>query len=328
MKRPILIAVSAWIISPFCVAAENSTADSERPRIVLAVPYVSRIGEPFSIDISIVPPVKTPVVVTLQPVNGIAFANSKIVILPGQKRSVSAKAASSGADGIPWIRATAEGFDFSEIAVDLGFLGHLKPNTTGKLPYGVPSTLTLSLVDKDGKPFVSDKELDVSVDSADAHLQMGTQQNGTLKFRLLRNANVSPQFQIVPRNLVGGDVHLNTTLTFDGISEDFSLDSQSLTLSTEPVWWLPIVLAVGGGLLYGIYKALDFKTWPPGKVLLSVVTIILSSGLAGVLGYLIANLDLLGLKLDPGVLRSYPLSGFLVAYLGIDALASKKLVPS
>jgi len=42
------------------------------------------------------------------------------------------------------------------------------------------------------------------------------------------------------------------------------------------------------------------------------------------LAYLTANLDLFGVKLDPNILRTYPLLGFLFAYIGIDQLFAKR----
>jgi hypothetical protein len=42
------------------------------------------------------------------------------------------------------------------------------------------------------------------------------------------------------------------------------------------------------------------------------------------LAYLTANLDLFGLKLDPNILRTYPLLGFLFSYIGIDRLFAKR----
>ena len=54
---------------------------------------------------------------------------------------------------------------------------------------------------------------------------------------------------------------------------------------------------------------------------LQIVTAIV----VGLLAYLTANLDLLGLKLDPNVLGTYPLLGFLFAYIGIDKVFAGRL---
>lgn len=46
----------------------------------------------------------------------------------------------------------------------------------------------------------------------------------------------------------------------------------------------------------------------------------MTSILAGIIAWLFADFDILGIKLDPHVLRTYPLLGFLFSYIGIDVL--------
>lgn len=321
-----LLWVSA-LLSALCFAQEPETADTS-PHLQLSVPYTARVGQSFQIEVYVEPAASKPVVATLEDESGIGLTFSRpiVTIAPGHKSSVSVKATSLGSDGIPWIRAISDDYGSAESPVNLGFVGHLKATNSGRIPYGVGSTLTLALVDKDGKSFPTDKGFDVSIDSADATLQVENQMGMSIKMKMRRNANITPQFKVTPLSRQGGDIHLNTTLTFSELNPDLSLDSQSFVFQTEPVWWLPLVLAIGGGLLYGSYKALNYKEWPQEKVYRSVLTSIVIGGLSGFLGYLIANLDLLGLKLDPNVLRSYPLFGFLVAYMGVDALVGK-LVP-
>ena len=105
------------------------------------------------------------------------------------------------------------------------------------------------------------------------------------------------------------------------------MNSETFSIPTAAADWLPIVLAVAGGLLYGAYKILN-SALPDQHRAWASTAIFLTSGVAGFIGYLIADLDLLGLKLDPTVLRSYPLLGFLVAYFGIDILVKNKIPPA
>jgi hypothetical protein len=307
--------------SLFFVTLDCNAQGVSNARVILSTPYAGKVGEPFQIELSLDPPNAKPVEVTFEPREGIVYPKARIIVGPGAHQFVAAKPTTLGTDGMPWIHATASGYDAGWEAINLGFLGHLKPSGVDKLPYAEPTSLTFSLVDQEGRAFRSDKELSLLVESTDAALQMHDQ-TGSLKLKLLRFANVSPQFQVTSKNLEGGAIHINTTLMY---SEDYSLDSQSFSIPSEPAWWVPIALAIGGGLLYGIYKALDFKNLPAQNVTWTIVGLITTSGLSGVLGYLIADLDLLGLKLDPNVLRTYPLIGFLVAYIGMDTLVTDKL---
>jgi hypothetical protein len=291
------------------------------PRILAGIPYAGKVGEQFQIELSLDPPNAKPVEVTFEPRDGIVYPKTRFIVDPGVHQFLLAKPTTLGTDGLPWVHATASGYDAAWEAIDVGFLGHVKPSSVDKLPYNRPTSLTLLLVDQEGKPLRSDKELSLLIESTDASLKMNDQL-GSLKLKLLRFANISSQFQVTPKNLEGGDIHINTTLMFN---EDFSLDSQSFSIRTEPAWWVPIAFAIGGGLLYGIYKALDFKNLPEKNRGWTIAGLIITSALSGFLGYLIANLDLLGLKLDPDVLRSYPLIGFIVAYIGMDSLVIDRL---
>ncbi len=320
LSRVVCSAVSILLVVAGSVLTRSAIADDEtaQPRISLSVPWTAKVGDTFLLPVSLVPSSQTPVRVEFDTDNIDYGVNSNITIEPGQTKSIVVKIKRARADGLAWVHAFADRYPDAWAEINVGFVGHLRLNALSSLPYGVPSTLTLSLVDKDGKLFASSSELDIKIESADVMIQ-GAKDNHTLELPLPANATVSPQFQVIPQKVRGGDVHLNTTLLVSGAV----IDSQSITVQTDPVMWLPIVLAVSGGLIFGIYKILDFQKLPHHRKGLAVTAIIVTSILAGVLGYLIADLDLLGIKLDPAVLRSYPLLGFLVAYIGIDPLMNK-----
>jgi len=302
--------------------AGRSEEKSVTPYVNIRLPNRAKIGQPFQADISIVPASNKPVEIRMDPL-GMKYSESRFTLSPGGRKFITSTVTDS-LDGLAWVHGYASGYQDGWNSIDVGFLGHLKPNSTERLPYGHPTTLTLSLVDKEGNPFSSSSELALLVDSADAVLQSGNQQ-GSLRLKLSPGMSISPQFQVTPRNVQGGTIHLNTTLTIS--DQNFSLNSETFSIPTAAADWLPIVLAVAGGLLYGAYKILN-SALPDQHRAWASTAIFLTSGVAGFIGYLIADLDLLGLKLDPTVLRSYPLLGFLVAYFGIDILVKNKIPPA
>jgi hypothetical protein len=93
----------------------------------------------------------------------------------------------------------------------------------------------------------------------------------------------------------------------------------NFSLQVVPVWWLPIALAMSGSLLYWIYS---FARKP--VVSSAIFPEIIAGIFGGLIAYLFAGYDLLGLKLDPNVLKTYPLLGFLFAYVGIDVLLGNR----
>lgn len=319
MKEALSFFILAFGAVTTCFAGQP--ADS--PHLVMRAPYAAtKVGETFQVQLLIDPPVQEAVIATFEINKNFSFERRTVEIRPNSKPSVMVKVMGAGFDGLPFLKASSDKYGDAEIAINIGFLGHIKSSSTSRIPYEGWSVVTLALVNQDGKPFSSDKELNLLVQSTDAVLRMGKDQGGSINLRLLRNANVTQPFEVRSLRLQGGDIHLTTTLTTNEIP-NFSLDTQYLSFQVDPAWWLPLVLAIGGGLMYGTYKALNTAEWPKEKVAHAIVAALLTSALAGVFGYLIANLDLLGLKLDPSSLRSYPLLGFLVAYIGVDPLLNK-----
>lgn len=316
IRRLLCLHLMMW--SAACWPAQN---DAPQPKVSIGVPYSAKIGEPFNVDISIYPPVKKPVRVRFETNGAFSLPKGPLEIPPASPLPVTIKPLSANPDGIPWIQVFTDEYGEDHRWINLGFMGHVKASIMGKIPYGSWSTITLALVDKDGKPFSADVPLEVLVQSTDAALRMGAE-SGAIKISMLRNASFTNPFEIQPLSLKGGDIHLSTTLT-SGNLPDYSLDTQYVTIAAEPAWWVPVVLAIGGGLLYGIYKVLNLAESATQRVRVAVTATIVTSAIAGLFGYLIASLDLLGLKLDPNSLRSYPLLGFLVAYMGVDPFVDR-----
>jgi hypothetical protein len=166
----------------------------------------------------------------------------------------------------------------------------------------------------------------MDLQSADADLSESTTQpegmsksSTPISLEVPVGSTASRPFSIRSHNRKGGPVHLLATLKKD----DAVLAQNVFSLDTEPVWWLPIFLAIGGAVLYGFYHDLE-ETDSKAHSRRALVTRLSATVLAGAIAYLFADFDLLGLKLDPHLLRTYPLLGFLFSFLGIDILVSKR----
>jgi hypothetical protein len=319
MKQVIFALLIIWCEA--CCCADNPASTS---KLWVSTPLLAKIGDPFLLDVRMVPPLQRSVPVRLE--SNVPFSSSSgttVVISPGSQLQITLKMLGGSSDGLAWIRGSTDGYGDNYSYMSLGFLGHIKSNAIGKLPYGSWSTIALALVDRDGKPLSSVVSFAILVQSTDALLK-SDQERSSITLKLLRNANFTEPFQVKPISLQGGEVHLTTTLTSpNNFPDDFSLDSQYLTLQADPAWWVPLILAIGGGMIYGLYKSLNLGELPKEKVAPAIIVTLVTTAIAGLFGYLIASLDLLGLKLDPNSLRSYPLLGFLVAYIGVDPFVNK-----
>ena len=259
----------------------------------------------------------------------ISFQPNSFPLLPGERKQVTVTINSS-LSGLTSFSARGSEGSFCQNYIVAGFLGHLKVEPV-RLAYNKARTLTVDMVDNNANTIPVGVPLYIYIDTSDALLTQITVANGRDRQQLAGTAEIftqigsgnssTSQFSIISPSIWGGPVHLKVIAKT--MAGGQSVAEGNFTFDTDPAVWLPISLAIGGALLYGVYSlAQDTKLgshWKravPFQIVVSVV--------AGLLAYLTANLDLFGVKLDPNILRTYPLLGFLFAYIGIDQLFAKR----
>lgn len=295
------------------------------------------VGQWFTIDVVLhdnkpTAAASAPLKVTVTTDDGeaVSYKPSSFPLTPGKHQRVQVKINKTGAGIVPIALFADEGYYPYTTEIEVGFQGHLKAAHITALTYDDPAAVNIGIVDSNDKSLAVDAPLEMQVQAVDALLSDGVLSQTTkeriwtdhLKMRISPGARSSPQFQIRSTNIKGGDVHLLATLNlqYDGavIAQD------SFSFSVNPALWLPIVLAILGSLLYGAYNFVQSPKSSWQDILLQLA----ASVLGGVIAYLFAGFDLLGIKLDPNVLKTYPLLGFLFSYIGIEILLSKRFRPS
>ena len=103
------------------------------------------------------------------------------------------------------------------------------------------------------------------------------------------------------------------------------VNNEYLTVNVKPAWWLVLGLAMLGGIISTVYRisqALASDT--PAKVLFrQSIFKIITGALSGAAAYLLADLDVIGVKLDTTSPRTFCILGFLFAYVGMDFFLGK-----
>jgi len=107
---------------------------------------------------------------------------------------------------------------------------------------------------------------------------------------------------------------LTTSLAMSGII----LSQENHSFEVAPASWLPILSAIIGALLYSLYSIVNDEK--RAKIREKIGTGVV----AGAIAWLFTGFDLLGLRLDTHSLRTYAVTGFLFAFLGVAVLLSKK----
>jgi hypothetical protein len=295
--------------------------DQSKPSLTVFAPYVAKINEPFQVEVYFDPPSDAPVTVQMEPRPGLSFSKRRFQLQGSKHQFLSVKITSNPRSGLAWINANGDSGETAWSAVDVSFDGHLKPTWTEPVAYDRPTTLSLAIVDRDGKPIPFDGDLELKLDSVDGTINRSDKQ---VSISIPTASRVTPQFQLKPLSPWGGNVHLTGVLTAPNYTHVLAQDQ--FVFTAHPAWWVPVLLALFGGMLHAIYKIvriplpIRLRNW-----LYASIAIVGTSSISALVGYLFADFDLLGLKLDPNVLRTYPIVGFLFSYFGVDSLLSDKL---
>ena len=131
--------------------------------------------------------------------------------------------------------------------------------------------------------------------------------------------SASPTFRLQSISFWGGTTHLTAKLHLEN---GVVLAEGNFSFKSEPVYGLPVLFAMLGAFLYAAYRLIEAPTSPTWR---EIRTAIVSSIVAGVLAWLFARMDILGIKLDPDLLRTYLLLGFALSFLGVDKVINKAL---
>jgi hypothetical protein len=292
-----------------------------------AWPYGIDLNESFTIDCSLkdTKPDTKPVRVKAEKDARIQYDPKEFTVKPGSIQLINVKILRSKS-GIALLALHPDGgYPAWEMPVDVGFQGHLKISPNIDFSYDDPQTVVISIVDDNGKAMAVGNELQMDVQAVGAMVRAGVADpkdvgwNEILPMKINIKASVSPQFQIRSTSKRGGTVHLLVSLR---LPDGAMLAQDNFSFQVTPTWWLPIAFAMAGSLLYWLYSFVQTpkKGW-------SIVLQIIAALLGGTIAYLFASFDLLGLKLDPNVLKTYALLGFLFAYVGVEVVLAKRFRP-
>jgi hypothetical protein len=306
----------------------SPTQTSSNPYVWIFTPNIAYLNEPFTVQIQLVNGPEQLTLVKVEQTHDLYLSEHEFKLRPGERKYITARIKSSRT-GLAWIHADAgPSYEDRYEIVNLGFIGHLKPSTLNPVAYNTEASLDFTIIDGDGKSVPFDSELNLTLDSSDATLKskdnlLTDGSDKKISVKLQPGSRSTPFFQVVSKNVRGGDIHLSASLSVP--ERGIVLAQQDVVLPAQPAWWLPFLLALGGGLLHGFYKIVKLPVGvEKAATLKDTWSILATSAIAGIVGYLFADFDLLGLKLDPNLLRTYPVMGFLFAYFGFDIVLGER----
>ena len=235
-----------------------------------------------------------------------------------QKVTATIRTAESG---LARLHCYAHGWDPIDQTIDTGFSAKLKTNLGEAIESRTVKSLALSFVDRDGNPIKLD---------APATLWL---RGSKVKFLSLNPVGWTDvvAFQLGPgSSKLAVDIKPTTFSADTGLitavlnTPQGALYDDNIYVSIAPPWYAPLTMAILGGLLYSaaqFLRRLASKRKPMLRsVLLSGILSLVAGALAGVVAYLLATWNVLGIRIDPNSLKGFVVLGFLFSYLGIDAV--------
>lgn|SRR5947209_5091037 len=269
--------------------------------------------------------------VYMDPSDSFEYTPAEFALSAGKRQTVIAKL-KKNESGLAQINITSDGFHDFSFNVDAGFTGKLKAVTAQNMESLKTYPVTFSVVNGQDAPVHLDANALIRVRAVNGLLQGAPDQPWVpaLKIPVLAGSTSSQAFLVKPSAITGEPVVL--TASMYPWQNDVVISDQRLELAVMPAWWYTLALAILGGCIPPIYRFLTAwadtepsetgrKKIPWARGMVKLIT----GAVAGVVAYLFAAWDIIGVKLDMSSSRTFLILGFLFSYIGVDVLMKRVL---
>jgi hypothetical protein len=242
-------------------------------------------------------------------------------VKPGERKTIKATVLKTNS-GLAPIVATADNWETYTTIVITGFNARLKTNITEAIDSGVTKSFSINLVDNQGNPVQLDSDVDLTLQGSQIKVKTSedTAWHDRIVIPLRENSSSSPALSIQSDSLIADKGLISVQLESNG----FVVHNADLWIEVKPRWYVPLLMAMLGGVLQGIYKVVKESKNPKNSLLpygLGAALVGLSTGaISGALAYLMANWGVLGIKVDTTTLQGFVILGFLFSYIGVDVV--------
>lgn len=319
------------VVSPL-VDVSPSMRLPEPPSIVIDLPLSVGINRTFELDVWLDTSkhLESKVVeVSLEQTNRMSYDPRIFSLTPGLRKTVHARVLDSPS-GLAEIAAAVDGWATQPIIIDAGFSGYLKSDLGDSIESGEVKSFSLEFTDHNGASIRLDTPTRLKLQVTSALLRHKNDEHWTdrLEVPLERGASSTPLLQVMSDSLSGDTGLLLAQLA---INDKYVIHSDKFHFTVLPRWWLPLLMAILGALLYTLYETTRTVTanrrYSFRLFLRRGLPRIVTGILAGILSYFLASYNILGVDIKTTSLRGFVILGFLFSYVGIDLILNK-LVPT
>jgi len=312
--------------------SNRGNGNSDIGQLRIDIPDNVEIGTPFNIDMwidFIDPSYSGSVKVFMEQTNKVLYEPRVFEVKPDEPRTQVKVTIVKAPSGLAMIRASANGLEELLEPLDVNFSVKLKPNNLDQpLVSGVATNVNFDFVNGKGEPVALDAPIRLTLSSANLYVRIKPTDAwvDTVELDVPQNYTSSPAIQVKPRwlwspnnGLLGVAARIG-----DKGNYSFTVRNENLPFKVVPRWWLPLVVAILGGIIFSLYQAAQdwAKSTEPKarRVVPILIQRILPGALAGALAYFLVNMNILGIKIDTTALQGFLVLGFLFAYVGIDTI--------
>ena len=254
----------------------------------------------------------------------VKYMPQEFTLKAGERKTVRATIVKSDS-GLAVIWASAINWDPINVTVDAGFSAKLKTNLSEPIESNKPKTFIINLTDDKGGAVRLDATVNLILEASRIEMfdKQGNKWSERVELQLDKGVSSTPPMEIRSKSW-GPDrgVISAKVMSFSG-----PVANEIISISILPRWYLPMLMAMVGGLLHSMYQVLTRFPGSSGPFRGFLLTVafpgLISGVLAGLLAYLLARWDVLGIKVDTTSLQGFVILGFLFSYVGIDVVLKK-----
>lgn len=269
------------------------------------IPDAISVNEPFKMDVWYEPSKPTPGAaanVFFDRGVNVVYEPAELALTPFRRSAVKVTI-KKAPSGLARLAAYSRCCPTRTATVVSEFKGRVRALEPSTLESRRQQPVSVALDDNQNRPLVLDADLDLRIAAFNAEVSAdGKAWHASITSRIRKGAARSDYFYVRPLPIDVANGHIQVTGYSDGGNVAFPDDLAFLV--TSP-WWLKLVMAMLGAFLYALYKRLNAT-----ETETELVTFLRSLGaalVAGVFAYVLAGLNLFGIKLDTTSLQTFVL---------------------
>ena len=312
------------LLTATAAAPPPKAPDADEPHIELDAPWTVQPNSQFDMAVKYVAETgDEPAEVTMGTTNGVTYSARSMTLNPGETKHVTVTVAKT-ASGLAQLMLMTNLKDNALLTVDAGFSGSLewrKPRPIDS--YGTES-IALSFLDNHHRPIPLDAPIALRV-VAPAHTQVRNARSAAwasfVDLNVPTGATETEPIDVQPKGFSAFSEELHVVAKINADDEDPQvLFNEVIPFQVVPPVWMRISVTLAGALLCSIWqysrRAERLLTW-------SLATAIFASVIAAIVAFALADLNVLGIRIDTSQLTGYFVIGVMASYIGLDQMLER-----